>query len=191
MVETGRGGRFVLANLLIGRDGSTTLAGRSKGLSSPEDRRRFHELRKSADFILVGGNTARNEPYSVTPAPLIVITHGELPQELKSNPLARAVNAPLSEVLNALEGNIVIEAGPALLVAAIKDALVDELHLTITNLTPNENKISIEELTLGYEKISQEDVGEESFAIFIPHLSHIYPKEISETPEIAKTIPKY
>jgi hypothetical protein len=72
----------VAANLVIGADGSTTRGGSSRGLSFEADRQRFHQLRGEFDVILVGGNTARSEPYSKTPIPLIVLTHGALPQRL-------------------------------------------------------------------------------------------------------------
>lgn len=162
------GGRYVVANLLVGADGSTTLGGRSVGLSSPADRKRFHQLRASADYIVIGGNTARTEPYLSTPVPLVVLTHGELPDEISTNPLARAVNAPLTDVLDALEGNILIEAGPSLLQQAMSSNLIDELNLTITDATPSENMIDISKLTSGYDEIDCQELNGEKFITFIP-----------------------
>lgn len=162
------GGRYVVANLLVGADGSTTVRGRSVGLSSPVDRKRFHQLRSSADYIVIGGNTARTEPYASTPVPLVVLTHGELPDEISANPIARAVSAPLADVLDALEGNILIEAGPSLLALAMSSHLVDELHLTVTGAAPGENQIDIAALTLGYDEIDCEEIDGEKFLTFIP-----------------------
>jgi riboflavin biosynthesis pyrimidine reductase len=161
-------GRYVLANLLVGADGSTTVRGRSVGLSSPADRRRFHQLRAGTDYIVIGGNTARTEPYASTPVPLIVLTHGQLPDEISSNTLARAVNASLPEVLELLEGNILIEAGPSLLGIAMSSQLVDEFHLTITQAAPAENQIDISNLISGYEESECEEVDGEKFLIFNP-----------------------
>ena len=80
----------VLANLVLGSDGSTSLDGSSKSLSSTEDRRRFHELRTRASAILIGGNTARTEPYATTPVPLVVITRsGNIPESVRGNPKAQ------------------------------------------------------------------------------------------------------
>lgn len=157
-----------MANLLMAADGSTTVRGRSVGLSSPADRTRFHQLRATADYILIGGNTARNEPYASTPVPLVVLTRGNLPDEISSNPMARAVNADLPEVLDALEGNILIEAGPALLQDAMRSKLVDELHLTITPAQPHENQIELEDFIVGYAEESCEEVNGEKFFTFIP-----------------------
>ena len=41
-----------MANLVIGSNGMSTLAGSSRGLSSPADRARFHQLRQAAEAIL-------------------------------------------------------------------------------------------------------------------------------------------
>ena len=82
------GTNLVMANLVMGSDGSTTLEGSSKTLSSPQDRLRFHELRAQASAILIGGNTARNEPYATTPLPLVVISRtGNIPESVLANPL--------------------------------------------------------------------------------------------------------
>lgn len=162
------GGRYVLANLLMAADGSTTVRGRSVGLSSPADRARFHQLRATADYILIGGNTARSEPYAATPVPLVVLTRGNLPDEVSSNSMARAVKAGLPEVLDALEGNILIEAGPALLQEAMRLKLVDELHLTITTAEPHENQIALEDLIVGYQEESREEINGEKFLTFTP-----------------------
>jgi riboflavin biosynthesis pyrimidine reductase len=158
----------VIANLIVGADGSTTVRGRSVGLSSPADRKRFHQLRAGADYIVIGGNTARTEPYASTPVPLIVLTHGLLPDEISSNTLARSVSAPLPDVLNELEGNILIEAGPSLLGIAMSSRLVDEFHLTITQAAPAENQINISNLISGYEETNCEEVDGDKFLIFSP-----------------------
>lgn len=152
----------------MGADGSTTVHGRSVGLSSPADRARFHQLRKSADCILIGGNTARTEPYSLTPVPLTVLTHGDLPDEVKSNPRATAKSSSIDEALSEMSGTILIEAGPAILKEALSKKLVDEFYLTITPAQVNENAVNIESLTENYVEVSREDVGGDIFLKFIP-----------------------
>ena len=164
-------GRFVMANLLVGADGSTTVHGRSVGLSSPADRKRFHQLRTGADLIIIGGNTARNEPYATTPIPLIVLTHGALPDEVNSNPDAHAVKADIQRALNELSGNILIEAGPAIIQEATKAQLIDELYITVTRATPSENQINFEELIIGYREDSREEIDGEIFLRFVPALT--------------------
>ena len=78
----------VSANLIVGIDGSTTANGSSIGLSNDEDRQRFHQLRGESDLILIGGNTARREPYKRTPIPLYILTHSKVKLQPK-NQLAK------------------------------------------------------------------------------------------------------
>ena len=54
---------WVLANMVCGLDGSTTVDGRVGTLSSPTDRQLFVDLRSVADVVLVGAETARREAY--------------------------------------------------------------------------------------------------------------------------------
>ena len=63
----------VVATLVVGSDGSTAKDGTSRGVTSTLDRARFLERRRHVDAILIGGNTARNEPYRMTPVPVVVV----------------------------------------------------------------------------------------------------------------------
>ncbi|MEN9325122.1 MAG: hypothetical protein RL414_876, partial [Actinomycetota bacterium] len=80
--------RTVLATIVVGVDGSTTVGGSSAGLSTYGDRQRFQRLRKRADLIVIGGNTARTEPYAQTPCRLLVLSHQPLPEKIADNPHA-------------------------------------------------------------------------------------------------------
>lgn len=54
---------FVRVNFVSSADGTVSVAGRSRGLSSPADHRVFHLLRALSDVVLVGAGTARVEGY--------------------------------------------------------------------------------------------------------------------------------
>jgi riboflavin biosynthesis pyrimidine reductase len=54
---------WVLANMVVGLDGSAAIAGRVGALSTPADARLFRELRSVADVVLVGAETVRRERY--------------------------------------------------------------------------------------------------------------------------------
>ena len=162
-----------MANLIVGRDGSTTRGGSSRGLSSPEDRKRFRALRARASSILIGGQTARTEPYYSTPVPLYVMSHGELPDAVTSNPLAKVIHANIIESLNALASTddgqcILIESGPAPLLIALHTKKVDELYITIANELDGENRIDFATMTKGYEVVEREDIGDDTFIKLIP-----------------------
>lgn len=156
------------ANLVVGKDGSTTLAGSSTGLSTDEDRRRFHELRSKNDLILIGGNTARREPYKRTPIPLYILTHTKVRLQPK-NQLAKQFTLSPSELINQLKSsfnpdqsapiNLLVEAGAALLKPMIEEGLIDHLYLTVNLEKTGDNSISITDLTKSFELISRENIA--------------------------------
>jgi riboflavin biosynthesis pyrimidine reductase len=157
------------ANLIVGSDGSTTSNNSSIGLSTDEDRLRFQQLRSRSDLILIGGNTARREPYKRTPVPLYILTHAKVRLQPK-NQLAKQFSLGIGELFSEISNNfppidstspinLLVEAGPILLKQMIELSLIDHLYLT-KNLEKNgENKISIQELTRPFKLLSSEKVG--------------------------------
>jgi riboflavin biosynthesis pyrimidine reductase len=157
------------ANLIVGNDGSTTANNSSIGLSIDEDRLRFQQLRSRSDLILIGGNTARREPYKRTPIPLYILTHAKVRLQPK-NQLAKQFSLGIGELFSEISNNfppidstspinLLVEAGPILLKQMIELSLIDHLYLT-KNLEKNgENKISIQELTRPFKLLSSEKVG--------------------------------
>ncbi len=155
----------VSANLIVGVDGSTTANGSSIGLSNDEDRQRFHELRGESDLILIGGNTARREPYKRTPIPLYILTHSKVKLQPK-NQLAKQFQLTpkqlLEEVINNFESStstpikILVEAGPKLLIEMVNQSLVDHLYLTVSLSKKGENKIDIDQLVKNFKLVSNQ-----------------------------------
>lgn len=157
------------ANLIVGKDGSTTLNNSSIGLSTDEDRARFKQLRSKADLILIGGNTARREPYKKTPVPLFILTHAKVRLQPK-NQLAKQFSMSVTELLTEISNNfapsastapinLLVEAGPNLLQQMIELSLIDNLFLTKNLEQAGENKISIENLIKPFKLITCERVG--------------------------------
>ena len=158
----------VLANLVLGSDGSTTLDGSSKALSSASDRKRFHELRALASAILIGGNTARTEPYASTPVPLVVITRsGEIPASVRSNPKAQIWELDAVSAANRageeFGGNILVEGGMRLVQELLIANQIDELYLTLSNKSGGENVYDLIALTRDFTVESSEKVEGETF----------------------------
>ena len=158
----------IMANLVMGSDGSTTHSGSSKPLSSPSDRARFHELRALASAILIGGNTARNEPYASTPVPLIVITKtGQIPESVLANHQLNIWELdPISAVAKAKKEfgeNILVEGGIALLKELLLANMIDELYLTISAKTGGQNIYDLSALTRNFTVESSEKFGDETF----------------------------
>lgn len=156
------------ANLIVGKDGSTTLLGSSIGLSTQADRSRFKALRQKSDLILIGGNTARREPYKRTPIPLYILTHSKVRLQPK-NQLAKQFSLSpaelISEIANNFEPtkttpiNLLIEAGPKLLLEMVRQGLIDNLYLTVNQEKGGENQISISDLTKSFKLISSEEIS--------------------------------
>jgi riboflavin biosynthesis pyrimidine reductase len=158
----------VLANLVLGSDGSTSLDGTSKSLSSAEDRRRFHELRAQASVILIGGKTARNEPYAQTPVPLVVITRsGEIPDSVRANPNTHIWELdPISAVDKASKEfgeSVLVEAGMSLIQELLIANKIDELYLTISPKSGGENVYDLSALTRNFTVESSEKIDGETF----------------------------
>jgi riboflavin biosynthesis pyrimidine reductase len=160
----------VIANLVVSSTGATSKNGSSVGLSSPADRQRFHDLRKQSDAILIGGSTARREPYKKTPIPLFIITHSLVRLQPK-NQLAKQVNLPpqlaLTEISNFFadkeSAQILVEAGPKLLTQMIQERLIQTLYLTINHGVTGENIIDLKELVKNFKLISSEKIADDEF----------------------------
>ena len=157
------------ANLIVGKDGSTTVAGSSTPLSTDEDRRRFHQLRTDSDLILIGGNTARREPYKRTPIPLYILTHTKVRLAPK-NQLAKQFTMTPTQMINEISNNfppqdskagirLLVEAGPKLLQQMIDESLIDQIYLSINLEKTGDNQISIEALTSTFKLITTEVIS--------------------------------
>ncbi len=163
----------VIANLVVSSTGATSKNGSSIGLSSPADRERFHELRKQSDAILIGGSTARREPYKKTPIPLFIITHSLVRLQPK-NQLAKQLNLPpqaaLEEISNFFanreSAQILVEAGPKLLTQMIEQGLIQKLFLTVNHGATGENIIDLKELVKDFKLSSSERIENDEFQIY-------------------------
>lgn len=165
----------VSANLIVGIDGSTTANGSSIGLSNDEDRQRFHQLRGESDLILIGGNTARREPYKRTPIPLYILTHSKVKLQPK-NQLAKQFQLTPKQLLEEVGGKfessselpikLLVEAGPKLLLEMITQSLVDYLYLTVSLNKKGENKVDINELTKDFRLIRNETKKDYEFRYY-------------------------
>jgi riboflavin biosynthesis pyrimidine reductase len=165
----------VSANLIVGIDGATTVNGSSIGLSNDEDRQRFHQLRGESDLILIGGNTARREPYKRTPIPLYILTHSKVKLQPK-NQLAKQFQLTPKQLLEEVGGKfessselpikLLVEAGPKLLLEMISQSLVDYLYLTVSLNKKGENKVDIDELTKDFRLVRNETKKDYEFRYY-------------------------
>lgn len=150
----------------MGKDGSTSKDGSSAAISTDEDRARFLKRRREFDCIIIGGNTARNERYAITPCPLVVISRHP------SNVLIGNPNAywwslepklALEKAQREFGPSVLIEAGPALLDQFLKAGLVDQLELSITPFSGGNDLIDLNEALRGFEITNDETVADTRF----------------------------
>lgn len=153
----------VIASLVVGSDGSTSKDTKSAGVSSPADRRSFLARRRNVDCIIIGGHTARNEPYNRTPVPLVVLSRS-LVNPVIGNHLALMWNAsPADAVERALRtfgSNILIEGGYSMISELIDANLLDGLELSVTPESGGEGIIDWKELIARFDSYERtEDEG--------------------------------
>ena len=148
----------VTVTLVTGSDGSTSKGGNSAGVSSAADRTAFLARRRAANCILIGGNTARTEPYQRTPVPVIVISKS-LINPLANNRLAHCWNLTpvkaLDRAIKTFGPNVHVEAGASIIDELILAGRVDALELSITQVIDGEDKIDIAKLLTYFSQQSE------------------------------------
>lgn len=156
----------IVATLVVGADGSTSKESRSAGVSSPQDRKQFLQRRREVDCIIVGGNTARNEPYNRTPVPLVVISRS-LVNPVQGNHLALFWNcSPVQAVEKArrLFGDkILIEGGITMINELIDNKVIDRLELSVTHATGGEERIDWKVLLNRFKNCESREVEGTTF----------------------------
>ena len=151
----------VFASLVVGSDGSTAKGGNSRGITSGVDRTAFLARRRSADFLLIGGETARVEPYHRTPVP-VVISSRSMINSLADNRLAHWWNLSPADALakgvKKFGENVLVESGPTIIDDLLIDKVLDGIYLSITSVTGGENPIDIAALLGNFVEIDRQDV---------------------------------
>lgn len=125
----------IIATIVVGADGSSSIDGSSTAVTSAADRTTFLQRRRLVNCIIIGGNTARNEPYSKTPVPLVIVSRQEHP----NLPAAHVWNLDPTDALGRARQefgeNILIEGGASFISYLIEKNLIDVLELSVTSTT--------------------------------------------------------
>ena len=156
----------IVASLVVGSDGSTVSDLRSAGVSSLADRKMFLQRRREVDAIIIGGNTARGEPYNKTPVPLVVISR-TLVNPVQGNHLAHFWNcSPVQAVEKARKlfgENILVEGGVSMINNLIENNVLDQLELSVTPATGGENRIDWKALLAKFKTLHMQEVDGTQF----------------------------
>jgi len=156
----------IVATLVVGSDGSTSKESRSAGVSSDADRQVFLQRRREVDCIIIGGNTARHEPYNRTPVPLIVISRS-LVNPVQGNHLALLWNcSPVQAVEKARQQfgeKILIEGGLSMINELIDHDVIDQLELSITPASGGDERIDWKDLLAKFAHCTSHEVEGTTF----------------------------
>ncbi len=156
----------VFASLVVGADGSTTKGGNSRAITSGADRTAFLARRRNADFLLIGGETARAEPYHRTPVP-VVISSRSMINSLADNRLAYWWNlsptAALAKGVKKFGENVLVESGPTIIDDLIRSRALDGIYLSITAVTGGEKPIDIAALLANFTEIDRKEIDGTQF----------------------------
>ena len=120
----------LLASLVVGSNGATSLHGSSRELRTTEDRERFLALRSSDSIgaIVVGSATAMAEPYRNAPHPLHIYSRSS----------GLSIQEFIDAVRREISGKILCEGGVTLIHSLLHEDLIDEFYLTHAPL-PGDN----------------------------------------------------
>mgnify|MGYP006186857029 CR=1 FL=1 len=139
----------VIASLVVGSNGATSLDGLSRGLSTAADRSRFlHRHRRAAAFI-IGKQSALIENYGQSAVPIFIFTRSTQRLELP-HPMMQQVTVDrnLREITQLIDlritGDIVVEAGASLLGALIEAQVIDILELSISPIAGDGDFIDLD-----------------------------------------------
>ena len=151
---------------MVGAEGATTKNGSSRDISSGIDRTSFLARRRTVDFIFIGGETARTEPYHRTPVP-VVVSSRSLVNALADNRLAHWWNlSPVAAIERGIKKfgpNVLVESGAHMLEELLSAKLLDGIYLSVTDVTDGENSINFEALLQNFISIDRQIIGDTLF----------------------------
>ena len=153
----------VIASLVVGSNGATSLNGRSRGLSTAADRTRFLERHRSAAAFIIGKKSALIESYSKSAVPIFIFTRSNEKLALPHPMMQQiTVDRNLGEITQLIDlriaGNIVVEAGVSLLQALIDVHVIEILELSISPIAGDGDFIDLAELLSKFEVTDEVEV---------------------------------
>ncbi|HEX7405475.1 MAG TPA: dihydrofolate reductase family protein [Candidatus Nanopelagicaceae bacterium] len=156
----------IVATLVLGADGSSSIHGNSLGISSSVDRERFLVRRRLSDCLVIGGRTASSDRYQKTPVPLVVLSHSR-PDVIDINPKAHWWNLSPAEAVHRAKrefgDRILIEAGVSIISELLDIGMIDQLELSVTQVSGGENRIATEDLLRHFKVVNESQVDDTTF----------------------------
>ena len=142
---------MLISNLIIGKNGTTTLEGSSYSLSFPADKEQMQKIRGMASAILVGGTTYRSEPYQSLDKPVLVSsTQGEeLPKPRFGEILNLSPGDLADYALERFPPPVLVEGGRDFLLPLLKARKISKMYLTVSETSGDDRFVDYLQLTNG------------------------------------------
>jgi dihydrofolate reductase len=162
--------REILANLVVGANGATTLDGSSRRLSFPADRERFKNLRAIARALVIGGQTYRTEPYEKVSIPLYVATRRDAVGSnlINANFIDKTPTEVIDQALKEQGYPILIEGGINFISELIGKRTITTLFLTRSQTAGDSLFLDEKLLRSNYELVVAEPVSGGSLETWKP-----------------------
>ena len=146
----------VFASLVVGADGATSKDGSSRAISSGIDRNSFLARRRTVDFIFIGGETARTEPYHRTPVPVVVSSHSMV-NALSDNRLAHWWNlspvAAIEKGIKKFGPEVLVESGAMMLEHLLSLRALDGIYLSVTDVKGGDGLVDFESIVQNFSNV--------------------------------------
>jgi len=153
----------IAATIVIGSDGSSTLRGSSTEVTSAADRATFLQRRRTVDCIIIGGNTARNEPYSKTPVPLVIVSKQAHPNLPKAHVWNLDPKDAVNKARKEFGENILIEGGASFISYLLDHNMVDVLELSVTPASGGADLLDYKKYLSLADSVSESVVSDTTF----------------------------
>lgn len=153
----------IVATIVVGIDGSSTLGGSSQQVTTFADRERFLKRRRLSDCIIIGGNTARNEPYLKTPVPLVIVSKQAHPNLPSAHVWNLDPKDALVKASTEFGKNILIEGGASFITYLLEKHLIEYLELSVTPIKGGEDIFDYEKFLSLAVRVDKNNVNETIF----------------------------
>jgi riboflavin biosynthesis pyrimidine reductase len=153
----------IVATIVVGSDGSSTLRGSSTEVTSAADRATFLQRRRTVDCIIIGGNTARNEPYSKTPVPLVIVSKQAHPNLPKAHVWNLDPKDAVNKARKEFGEDILIEGGASFISYLLDHNMVDVLELSVTPTSDGADILDYKKYLSLADSVSKSVVADTTF----------------------------
>jgi dihydrofolate reductase len=153
----------IVATLVVGSDGCTSINGTSAKVTSLADRENFLKRRRVVDCIIIGGNTARHEPYSKTPVPLVIISRQSHPDLPDAHIWSLDPKEAVLRAQKEFGEHILIEGGASFISYLLDQKVIEILELSITPAKGGSDIFDIKKYLALATDISEKKIEQTTF----------------------------